>query len=277
MPFFAPAFGTVVRLVKSRVKVTVLVICDNIIPHENRAFDRILTKYFFNAVDRFIVMSEAVKEDLLSLMPDPVVVHTPHPLYDIFGPSVNKTAARQRLRLQADKVILYFGYIRRYKGLDLLIEATSLLKNRLGDFIVLAVGESYENPQRYYELIEKEELGNWFDLRLEFVADNQVADYFCAADVVVLPYRSATQSGIVPIAYHFDRPVIVTNVGGLPEITPDGMTGLVVEPNPEAIAAGIVRFYKENLANRFQSNISSYKNRFTWENFTSQIEALVSN
>ncbi|NOX48738.1 MAG: glycosyltransferase [Chlorobi bacterium] len=276
MPFFAPAFGTVVKWVKRKTDVKILVICDNVIPHENRPFDNKLTRYFFNHVDHFIVMSEVVKKDLLSLYPRAHYSYAPHPVYNIFGDSIDTNKAREILGIKSEKVILYFGLIRKYKGLDLLIKAASVLRNKLENFTILIAGECYEDPGKYQALVKENELETVVDLKLQFIPDKEVAVYFSAADIVVLPYRSATQSGIVQIAYHFDRPVIVTNVGGLPEIVPQGDVGYVVEVNdPEAIADALTDFYRNNRYHQMVEKVREYKKRFSWEEFVKKIEELV--
>jgi len=273
MPFFAPAFGTVVRRLKSNLSPRILVICDNIIPHETHWYDILVTRYFFNVVDYFIVMSRSVENDLLTLYPNAKNRYAPHPIYNIFGKLIDKVRAKKALGLTAQKVILYFGYIRHYKGLDLLIEATAKLKNQLDDFVVLAVGECYENEQRYMNSIQKHNVSEVFDLRMQFVPGPDVATYFSAADIVALPYKSATQSGIVNIAYHFNKPVLVTNVGGLPEIVPDGEVGYVVEANnPSAIADGIIDFYKNNRSEFMIKNVMKHKKQFSWDEFARTIE-----
>ncbi len=276
MPFFAPAFGTVVKWVKRKMDVKILVICDNVIPHENRPFDDKLTRYFFDHVDHFIVMSEVVKEDLLSLYPRAHYTYSPHPVYNIFGDSIDMNKARKILGIESERVILYFGLIRKYKGLDLLIRAASVLKNKLENFTILIAGECYEDAGKYQALVKENKLETIVNLKLQFIPDKDVAVYFSAADIVVLPYRSATQSGIVQIAYHFNRPVVVTNVGGLPEIVPYGDVGYVVEvDNPKAIAAALLDFYQNNRYNRMVEKVREYKKYFSWEEFVKKIETLV--
>ena len=247
MPFFALSFGSIIRLVEKKIDIKSLVICDNIIPHESRFFDNKLTKYFFKYIDYFIVMSKSVENDLLSLFPDAKYIYTPHPLYDMFGKGINKEDSRRQLKINESKLILFFGLIRPYKGLDLLIQATNILKNKLTDFKVLAIGDCYENPEPYSNMVDKYKIKDIFDLRFEFVPNNKVSLYFSAADIIVLPYKSATQSGIVPVAYHFNKPVIVTNVGGLSEIVQEGKTGYVVCPEPNEIADGILKYYNKSL------------------------------
>ena len=276
MPFFAPSFGTIIKKVKRNLNTKALVICDNIIPHEGRPLDKLLTKYFFNNIDYFIVMSRSVEADLLSLYPGTDYLYTPHPLYDIFGVSTPKDTAKNSLGITEKKVLLYFGLIRPYKGLDLLINAAKLLNQKLDNYKILAVGDCYENPEPYSDLVKKNGVSNVIDLRMEFIPNDKVNLYFSAADVVVLPYKSATQSGVVPIAYHFNKPVVVTDVGGLSEIVNDGKTGYVVQPDAGSIANGILQFYNDYERVDFTDQIESYKQRFTWNEFIHQLENIVS-
>lgn len=275
IPFFAPSFGTIIKHVKKKINIKSLVICDNIIPHENRLFDNSLTKYFFKFIDYFIVMSKSVKNDLLYLFPNAKYKYTPHPLYDIFGNEDNKDKSREYLGIQEDKVVLFFGLIRPYKGLDLLIQAAKILKLQLNDFKILAVGDCYERPEPYSDIIYANNLSDIFDLRFEFIPNEKVSLYFSAADIIVLPYKSATQSGIVPIAYHFNKPVIVTNVGGLSEIVEEGKTGYVVEPDSSDIAEGIVKYYNQVDEINFKENIKLYNKNFTWDKFIEVIERII--
>jgi len=275
MPFFAPSFGSIIRLIKKKINIKSLVICDNIIPHESRFFDNRLTKYFFKYIDYFIVMSRSVENDLLSLFPNAKYIYTPHPLYDIFGKSINKEESRSHLKINESKLILFFGLIRPYKGLDLLIHAANVLKQKLTDFKVLAIGDCYENPEPYSNMIDEHKINDIFDLRFEFVPHNKVSLYFSAADIIVLPYKSATQSGIVPVAYHFNKPVIVTNVGGLGEIVQEGKTGYLVNPDSDEIANSIIKYYTNSDKINFKENIKVYNKNFSWDKFVEAIQSII--
>lgn len=275
MPFFAPSFGSVLKRVKKKLNTKAMVVCDNIIPHEGRPLDKSLTTYFFNNVDYFMVMSKSVENDLLSYFPEANYVYTPHPLFDLFGDQISKNDAKNQLEIKEEKMMLYFGLIREYKGLDILIEAAGILKNKLQDFKILAVGDCYENPNQYIKLIKTHGVEDVFDLRMEFVQNNQVNKYFSAADVIVLPYKSATQSGVVPVAYHFNTPVIVSDVGGLKEIVDEGKTGYTVQPNSKDVADGILKFYTNWNETNFPSHIEKYKKQFTWEEFIRKLEDLI--
>jgi glycosyltransferase involved in cell wall biosynthesis len=275
MPFFAPAFGSLVRLVQKKINTKFLVICDNVIPHEQRLFDIRLTRFFLHQIDHFIVMSKTVEDDLLSLIPEAHFAFSPHPVFDLFGPAVDQDKARQILGLKERKIILYFGFIRPYKGVDLLLRAVKILQDKLDDFRVLIVGECYDKSDTYEKLVSELNIGSVTTLEMDFVPNQKVVHYFSAADLIVLPYKSATQSGVVPIAFHFEKPVVVTRVGGLPEIVPHNQAGLVVDGNPKDISKAIVDFFQENRAKDFKSFLKVYKHQFTWQSFVEKIEELV--
>jgi glycosyltransferase involved in cell wall biosynthesis len=276
MPFFAPSFGYVARKVKKTIDTRVLVICDNIIPHERHLLAQTLTKSFFNFVDNFIVMSESVKLDLLKIVPEAKYKLTPHPIYDIFGVNIDKDKARKTLGIKAKNVILFFGLIREYKGLDILLKSIPKIKQELNDFIVIVAGECYEKTEKYFAIVEKLKIQDSVDFRLKFIPDNEVSEYFSATDVVALPYRTATQSGIIQIAYNFDRPIIVSDVGGLAEIVPNGKTGYVVKPDSNEFAKAIIKYFKENKFEEFSKNIKIHKQLFSWEKFIDKLMELAS-
>ncbi len=274
MPFFAPAFTSVAKRIRKVSNIKIIAICDNIIPHEKRVLDFRLTKRFINQMDAFIVLSKKVEEELLSIIPDAQYKYSPHPIYSIFGQVPTQEQARKKLDISTDKVILFFGLIREYKGLDILIDAMGMLKKDLNDYTLMIVGECYENEQKYSDIIEKCGLTENVRTHFSFIPDEDVGTYFSAADVVVLPYRSASQSGIVQIAYHYDTPVIVSNVGGLPEIVEEGKTGFCVDPNPESFASAIRTFFNNENKESFKSNIADYKKRFSWKGMVTAIEEL---
>jgi glycosyltransferase involved in cell wall biosynthesis len=279
MPFFAPCFGTIARLVKKRTGAKVLYICDNVIPHERRPGDIALTRYAFAAGDYFIVQSDAVEKDLRGLFPGAVYRKVPHPVYENFGAVLPKLQAREQLGITTRNVILYFGYIRPYKGLMVLFDAMKDLRTTSGDsgeILLLAVGECYDDESKYLQKIADGNLGSSVRLVTGYVPNDQVALYFSAADVVVLPYLSATQSGIAQIAYHFNKPVIVTNVGGLAEVVKDGFTGFVVPPGDAgALASAIRSFYLNRKEDEFTANVGREKLKYSWDNIVNSIEQLV--
>jgi glycosyltransferase involved in cell wall biosynthesis len=266
MPFFAPAFSSIAKGVKKGCGAQIIVNCNNITPHEPRAMDALMTARFFDNCDGFIVMSETVENDLLKNIPNPKYQKTPHPIYDVFGKSVDKDKAKEMIGVTEDKTILNFGLIRDYKGLDILIESAKLLKEKLDNFKIMVVGDCYGNQNDYIQLAEENGVSDIIDFRFEFVPNEKVNQYFCAADLVVLPYKSATQSGVVPIAYHFDKPVVVSNVGGLPEIVVEGKTGFICEPNSTSMVEGILKYYESDLE-QYSPFIAEYKKKLSWENF----------
>ncbi len=273
MPFFAPAFGSVAKKIKHVSPITkILVILDNVIPHEPKWWDLPVTKNFFKKVDHFIAMSNSVRDDLLSIFSDLTIPVVAHPIYDIFGNKIDREVAKSKLGYDQDeKIILYFGFIRKYKGVDWLIRAIQLLKARWTGFQVIILGESYIDTKPYIELVESSGVKDIIDMQIRFVPDIEVSEYFCAADVVVLPYKSATQSGIAQIAFHFNRGLVVTDVGGLSEIVPDGKAGLVVDPNPEAIAIGLKAYFTDLNQEDVEAYIETYKSTFSWEYFCGQL------
>lgn len=276
MPFFAPALRKISILLKKNIDAKIVAICHNINPHEKYNFIQFFTKMFLNKIDRFIVMSESVKSDLLKIVPNAKFKLTAHPIYNIFGNTIDKETARKHLNIKAKNVILYFGLIREYKGLDILLKSIPKIKLALNDFIVIVAGECYEKTEKYYNIIKNLKIENSVDLRLKFIPDNKVAQYFSAADVIALPYRTATQSGITQIAYNFNRPVIVSDVGGLAEIVPNGKVGYVVDPNADEFANAIIKFYDENKFDEFSKNIQTHKQLFSWNKFAANLMELAS-
>lgn len=275
MPFFAPCYGTITLLTKIfNRNIKVIYICDNIIPHERRIGDIFLTKYAFMTVDGGIVQSDAVEKDFVALFPNKKFINTPHPVYTIFGNILPKGEAKKELKLDDEKIILFFGYIRPYKGLDILIDAMPEILKKVKVKLV-AVGEAYEDELKYRNHIEKLGLSENVILNTDYVPNNEVGKFFSAADVVVLPYKSATQSGIVQIAYNFNKPVIATDVGGLSEVVINEKTGFIVEPNsPKKLAEAVIRFYEENKESIFVENVIQEKQKYSWDRMVESIEKL---
>ncbi len=271
MPFFGPCFGTISRIVKRNNKTRILVICDNVIPHEKKPGDILFTKYFFKIVDYFILLSEKVQYDLLKLKPTAKNKVLQHPVYSNFGLPLPKEEAKEHLKLTDKKLILFFGFIRDYKGLDVLLSAMSFLKNNL-DVKLMVAGEFYSNEEKYLKLIDGLDLKDKVYLFTNFIPTSEVKYYFSAADSVILPYRNATQSGIVQIALNFRKPVIATDVGGLSEVISDGETGYIVQKeNPAKLAEAIIKFYNENNEEYFIKNIEKEVEKYSWKNFVNGI------
>ena len=266
LPFMGPCLGTILRIIKRNKKTKIVCIADNIIPHEKRIGDSIFTKYFIKPIDAFITMSSSVLNDLKQFTNKPAQEIT-HPLYDNFGNKMDADVAKKHLQIPLNtKIVLFFGFIRKYKGLDTLLEAIYILKqkgyfkNHLIQFLI--AGEYYEDAKSYEDLIEKYQIQEQLIMRTEFIADSDVKYFLSCADCVIQPYKSATQSGVTPLAYHFEVPMIVTNVGGLPKLVPDTI-GLIAEPNAQSIAEKIESFFEENNS-IYISNIQEEKKKYTW-------------
>jgi glycosyltransferase involved in cell wall biosynthesis len=268
MSFFGPSLGTVAKYMLPNTKV--ITILDNVIPHEKRFFDMPFTRYFLKQNDGFIAMSEAVKTDLLSLRPDARVILKNHPLYNHFGDKLDKEAASSLLKIDRNKkTILFFGFIRDYKGLDLLIDAFGKLGN---DYQLVIAGETYGSFDKYQQQINQLDNKENVFVFNDYISDDRVPAFFSAADVCVLPYKSATQSGITSIAYHFDLPLIATDTGGLKETIVHGKTGIIVnEISAEAIGNAIIRYFDHNMGDIFLPEIQKMKADLSWGNFSSAI------
>lgn len=274
LPFFAPAFGTMMGQLQKNTRSKSLCIIDNLTPHENRPGDRLLNKYLVAHTDAFICMSDTVVQQLLRLKPDARYRCSPHPLYSNFGARIPKDQARQRLGLGGEPLVLYFGYIRKYKGLMTLLDALPRTVERLGVKAIIA-GEFYDDREPYLAKIRAHALESHLILADRFIPDDEVNLYFSAADVVVLPYLSATQSGIVSIALYYDLPCIVTDVGGLPEVVHHQKTGLVVPPDdPPALAQAMVDFFEQTDRQAMARHITREKERYSWEAFIGVISEL---
>jgi len=271
-PFMAPCFGTIARRVKKNRHTKIITIVDNLIPHEQHFYDTVLTHYFLKPIDACIAMSQSVYDDIEHLNPQKRKVLSPHPLYDNYGEKLSKTEALQRLGLEDNCIyFLFFGFIRSYKGLDLLIDAFADV--RLRDFPVklIVAGEFYENEKPYLDAIQKYNLSNDILLRTNFIPNEEIKNYFCAADLIVQPYKSATQSGVTQIGYHFEKPMLVTNVGGLAEIIPNGKVGYVVNPVKEEITNALLDFLQNKPD--FSQGISEEKQKYTWDKLVGAINA----
>jgi D-inositol-3-phosphate glycosyltransferase len=276
LPFMGPCLGTISRMVRKNGKTKVISIVDNIIPHEKRIGDLQFARYFVNSVDGFIAMSDSVLADLKKFDSTKPKVFSPHPLYDNFGKAINKAEAYEKLGLAINmEYMLFFGFIRDYKGLDLLLQAMADERIRKMNVRLIVAGEFYTDAQPYWDLITQLNIAEKLILKTDFIPDDEVRNYFCAADIVVQPYKHATQSGVTQICYHFDRPMLVTNVGGLPEIVPNGKVGYVVEPEPKAIADALVDFYANHREFVMRDNIKIDKRKYAWSSMMEQIEKML--
>jgi D-inositol-3-phosphate glycosyltransferase len=277
MPFFAPAYGTILRRTRRlRPQTRTFTLVHNAIPHERRPFDARLNHWFMSQCDGFIVLSEEVERDLWLLGLRQPVRRIHHPIYDRFGRPPSREVARDRLGIAPETpLILFFGYVRAYKGLDVLLDAVAEVRTRIPEVRLIVGGEFYEDESGYRDQIARLGIARAVELRNEYLAEPDVATLFAACDVVVQPYLSATQSGVAQVAFHFEKPMILTDVGGLAEIVQDGKAGLVVPPgDPDALADAITQFFDEHLADRLIGGVRARKAEFSWDRVVEALEDL---
>lgn len=275
LPFMAPCFGTIARIAKTNKHTKVISIIDNIIPHEKRIGDKLLSKYFVKSVDGFVAMSQSVLEDLNTFDSKKPKLYNPHPLFDNFGELISRELALKELNLSPEnRYILFFGFVRDYKGLDLLLDAYADSRFRQMNVKLIVAGEYYNNEEQYLTQIKNLNLENEVILRNDFIPNEEVKNYFRVADIIAQPYKNATQSGVTQIGYHFEKPMLVTNVGGLAELIPHNKVGYVVEPNSQAIADALVSFFNENKKVEFEANVKLEKEKFSWKKMVETINNL---
>tara|TARA_B100000768_G_scaffold90921_1_gene85151 strand:- start:225 stop:1364 length:1140 start_codon:yes stop_codon:yes gene_type:complete len=274
LPFMAPCLGSIARLLSKKIKI--IAITDNVIPHEKRIGDTFLTRYFVKSCDAFLSLSESVMDDLSIFTDSKYKKFIPHPIYDIFGDVIPKEKALESLGLTIkDKHLLFFGFVRKYKGLDLMLQAMSDSRIiNLGVKLIIA-GEFYDDKVEYTDMISDLGIEKNIIMKSDFIPADKVKDYFCAADMITQTYRTATQSGVTQIAYSFNRPMLVTDVGGLAEIVPNNKVGYVTSQDPTEIANAIIDFYKSNRENLFSDNTRLEKKRFSWKFFVEGIDELM--
>ncbi len=276
MPYFAPAYATIASRLKNQ-GIPVLAVVHNVVPHEKHVGDDQLGKYFLDKCDAYLTLSDAVAEDLRELgmtAPNETVAH---PVYQHFGETIPREEARSRLGVPADaELLLFFGFVRPYKGLRYLLEAMPIIVAARPKARLIVAGEFYEDEARYREMIDALGLADVVDVQAEYIPEHEVSTYFSAANLVVQPYVSATQSGVVQTAYNFDRPVAVTDVGGLAEVVPDGRAGYVVPPNaPKALADAVVAYFVEAKEAAFVEGVKQEKERYTWARLLDVLETMV--
>ncbi|MDD3405587.1 MAG: glycosyltransferase [Sphingobacteriia bacterium] len=270
LPFMSPCLGTIARIVRCNKKTRVISILDNIIPHEKRFADKLFASYFAGSVDGFVAMSQSVLKDVELFDKQKPKKFCPHPLYDNFGEKMSKTEAATRLNVKPDTIyLLFFGFIRDYKGLDLLLQAFADTRFRALDVKLIVAGEFYNNSERYFKLEQALGLNGNIIWHNDFIPDSEVKYFFNLADIIVQPYKSATQSGVTQIAYHFEKPMLVTNVGGLAEIVPNGKVGYVTDTNPIDIADALIDFCSRKPD--FSAGIREEKQKYAWSNMTNAI------
>ena len=264
MSFFAPCYGVIARKLKNVKRIALV---HNMIPHEKSVLDSILPPFFVKSMDGFVTLSKSVLKDVQRLdKSDKPKAWTPHPIYDHYGPKEPREVALERLGLSKDyRYMLFFGLVRAYKGLDWLIQAFADDQLRKYPIKLIVAGEFYDDKERYLEEIQGYGLGKDVIIHDEFIPDNRVKDYFNAADIVVQPYKSATQSGVTQVAYHFEKPMLVTNVGGLDEIVPNGEVGYAVLPEVHSISEALLDFFEHDRADEFACKVSVEKEKFSWK------------
>ena len=277
MSFFAPCFGKIARVIKRRCNARCIGLIHNMIPHERSVLDKMFAPYFVKAMDGFVALSQSVLDDVASLdkqgKPKCMV---PHPLYDHYGEIMKRNEALKHLDLDPNyRYCLFFGLVRAYKGLDLLIDAFADERLRKNDVKLIVAGEFYDDEKPYLEQIKKHNLEDFIIIENQYISDDNVKYYFNVADIVVQPYKSATQSGVTQIAYHFEKPMLVTNVGGLGEIIPDGKVGYVVEPKPSSIADALADFFENGRFDAFVEGVRDEKQTYQWSNMTAAIKKLL--
>lgn len=274
IPYMAPSHGFVARRARKNKQTKVVSILDNVVPHEKGFADKMLARYFIKSIDGGVTMSESVLADAKAIDVNKKVVFCPHPLYDNFGAKVSREEALEFLHLDPSyRYMLFFGIIRDYKGLDLLLQAMNDERIKQMKVKLIIAGEFYNNADQYHELEQNLGIKEQLVWHSEFVPDSEVKYFFNAADIVVQPYKSATQSGVTQIAYHFEKPMLVTDVGGLKEIVPDGKVGYVTEVDPKLIASALVDFFENNRHDAFVQNIQVEKQKYSWSRM---VDALVS-
>jgi glycosyltransferase involved in cell wall biosynthesis len=275
MPFMAIPLGRIIRRIKRSGQSRVIAVTHNIIPHEKFAGWKALTRYFLKSCDGFIAMSKTVSDDLITLRRDAQYAVIPHPVYDIFGERVSRQTAAECLRLPATgNYLLFFGLIRKYKGLELLLKAMPYITTQIKDIKLIIAGEFYSGKHDYFNLINDLQIIEYVHIVDRFIPAEEVKYYFSIADLVVQPYISATQSGITQIAYNFEVPMIVTNVGGLAELVPDGKVGYVVPVDYKQVARAVIDFFEFNRSGQFRDGIKEQKEKYSWENMVKGIQEL---
>jgi D-inositol-3-phosphate glycosyltransferase len=301
MPFMAPCFGTIHRYVKRNQHTKIVGLTDNVIPHEKHLGDKVfaifsrpIIKYFLNSCHAYMVMSNSVEKDLRQFTDSQRIKCVEHPIYDTYGEKVSRDIALSTLQLPTSELpttrnlksairnpqsaigryILFFGFIRAYKGLDILLEAMAMENVRKTGVKLIVAGEFYEDATRYQSIISEKKIAESVVLHTDYIATEKVKYYFGAADLIVQPYKTATQSGISLVAYHFEKPMVVSNVGGLPEIVPHGKAGYVVEPNPQAVANAIADFYEKERYDDFATTLAERKKEFSWAKVTETLRQL---
>lgn len=266
MPFMGPCLGSLARFIKKNNHTKIVAITDNVIPHERTFFDKPITKYFLNSCDGFVCMSRSVLQDLRSIEDTKPSKFNPHPMYESFGPKLSREEAQKELGLDPNySYFLFFGFIREYKGLDLLLKAFASDKIDKSRVKLIIAGEYYESAEKYQKIIEELELKDDLIQHNDFIPDSKVNLYFSASELIVQTYKDATQSGVTQVAYYYDKPMLVTNVGGLAELVPDKKVGYVCEVDEEDIASAMQDFISNNRYAAYSLAVEEEKKKFSWD------------
>ena len=276
MAFMAPAYGTVCRIAARNGKTRCIALVHNMFPHEKGVLDKLFAPYFVHSQHGFLALSKAVVKDIEQLDTTKPKTFSPHPIYDHFGARLTKDEACGELILDPQNdYMLFFGLVRAYKGLDLLIDAMGKVKDRLPNLYLLVAGEFYEQESAYRKQIEAQGLTDRVIIRNEFIADAELSKYFGAADLIAQPYKSATQSGVTQVAFHFEKPMLVTNVGGLGEIVHHGKMGYAVAPEADAIADAILDYFNNDRKDAFVEYLRKEKTKYEWSKLTAAFLGLM--
>jgi glycosyltransferase involved in cell wall biosynthesis len=273
MSFMAPCFGTIARKIRKNKHTKIMALVHNMIPHEPNVLDKILPPYFVKSMDGFMALSESVVKDIEKFDKRNCPKRfSPHPIYDHYGERLPRETALSMLKLSPDsRYVLFFGFIRGYKGLDLLLEAFADKRLKADGVKLIVAGEFYGSPEPYLERIRSLDISDIVILHNDYIPDSRVNLYFCAADIVAQPYKNATQSGVTQVAFHFEVPMLVTNVGGLAEIVPDGKIGYVVPPEAQAITDALLDYYNGEREAAFTQALLEEKKKYTWNRMTTAV------
>lgn len=276
MAFMAPAYGTVCRIARKNRHTRCISLVHNMFPHEKGLLDKLFAPYFTGSQYGFVALSESVVEDIVKLSPDAPKTFSPHPIYDHYGERMSKAEACEALHLDPTlEYMLFFGLVRAYKGLDLLLDAFGNVKEQLPDLRLIIAGEFYEDEEKYRKQIADCGLTDRVIIRNEFIADADLRKYFGAASLIAQPYKSATQSGVTQVAFHFEKPMLVTNVGGLAEIVHHGQMGYAVAPEPSAIAESLLDYYTQDRQLPFTEYLKKEKGKYGWDKMTAAFFSLI--
>ncbi|MEP7265459.1 MAG: glycosyltransferase [Bacteroidota bacterium] len=275
LPLMAPCYGTIARIIRKNKTTACLAVIHNMIPHEKRMGDKPFSKYFIQSCSGYVTMTKQVDKDLEVFTSSQNKLIVPHPVYDTYGNSVSKVEASKYLNVDAaDKYLLFFGLVRRYKGLDILLHALADERVRKLNIRLLVAGEFYEERSYYDDLIQNLDIYNKVVIKSDFIPDEEVKYYFSIADLIILPYRNATQSGVSSLAIHFDKPMIVSNFGGLPDTVVNGETGFVTEADAISIADAIVTYYTKVDQEAMKKQVEKEKQKYSWLNVVNALEQL---